>query len=64
MGDELKDGLLSVKRAAAYLGISTQTLYRRHPEIPRIRIGARVLFQRGDLDLYINQHRSAKAVAK
>ena len=64
MSEEKNEGLLSVKRAAAYLGISAQTLYRRHPEIPRIRIGARVLFQRGDLDLYINQHRSVRTVAQ
>lgn len=64
MNQDNFDGLLSVKRAAAYLGISAQTLYRRHPEIPRIRIGARVLFQRGDLDLFIDQHRSVKAVAQ
>ncbi len=61
MAEELKEGLFSVRRAATYLGISAQTLYRRHPEIPRIRIGSLIRFQRTDLDQYIDKNRFVKA---
>lgn len=60
MDDEANEGLFSVQRAATYLGISTQTLYRRHPEIPRIRIGSLIRFQRSDLDQNIDKNRFVK----
>jgi len=49
--------LLNVFQASKYLGVGYQTLYQRRPDIPRIRIGRRVLFDVKDLDEFIATHR-------
>lgn len=48
-------GLLSVKQAAAYLGLSTQTLYNRTSQrrIDYVKLGGRVLFRPSDLEKMI-----------
>ena len=47
--------LLSVKEASLYLGISTWTIRSLgwNGEIPEVKIGRRVLFDREDLDRFI-----------
>lgn len=50
--------LMSYKQAAAYLGISERgmkELGRPQGEIQRVEIGSRVLFDRQDLDGYIDR---------
>jgi excisionase family DNA binding protein len=49
------NGLLSVKEAAAYLGIGVQTIYNRVSQrhIDHVKIGRRVLFRRSDLERLI-----------
>jgi len=49
--------LLSVKEAAVYLGVSPWTVRSLgwSREIPEVRIGRRVLYDREDLDLFITQ---------
>jgi excisionase family DNA binding protein len=40
---------MSVRDAAAYLGVSRATLYRV-PNLPKVKIGARVVITRASLD--------------
>ncbi len=49
--------LLSVKDAAAYLGISQWTMRGLgwNGEIPQVKIGRRVLFDRRDLDAFVER---------
>jgi excisionase family DNA binding protein len=54
---------LTVKQAAAYLGVSTRTLYRitaecgtGKDELPVVHIRGRRLFLRRDLDTYLARH--------
>jgi len=44
--------VLSRKEAAAYLGISINTI-DKHPEIPRHKIGSRTLFRKENLDRFV-----------
>lgn len=49
--------LVDIRVAARILHISVQTLYQHRNDVPRIRIGRRVLFDTADLEAYINSHR-------
>jgi len=57
MSTETISRLLNVRDAAKFLGIGVQTLYQKRTDIPRIRIGRRILFDRQDLEGYIDSHR-------
>lgn len=48
---------ITVAEAAAYLGVSTDTLYDmvRRKEIPHIRIRRRIFFRRDTLDRWLEQ---------
>ena len=52
--------LMTVKEAAAYLRMSVRQLYNlrsdERPLVP-VKIGARTLYRRQDLDQFIDQHR-------
>jgi excisionase family DNA binding protein len=50
------EGLLSVKEAAAYLGISEGWLYQSG--IPFAKLGRRRLYRRADLDQFVADHLS------
>jgi excisionase family DNA binding protein len=52
-----RGGLLSVKEAAEYLGISESTIYtwKSQKRIPYIKVGRRVLFRRESLDKNFNE---------
>jgi len=48
---------LGLEAASRYVGISRRGLSRRLDEISHIRVGARVLFARQDLDAFLMRHR-------
>jgi len=50
---------LTRKEAAAYLGIHTNSL-DNHTEIPRLRIGRKVLFRKDTLDKYLSEKESGE----
>ena len=41
--------ILTIEEAAAFLKVTKRTLYR-HPEIPRLKVGAQLRFVREDLE--------------
>ena len=50
---------LPVPAAVAYTGLGRRTFYERvvhDPSVPRVRVGIRVLFRRGDLDAWLERH--------
>ena len=49
--------LLSVQEAAEALGIAKPTLLQKRLDVPRVRVGRRVLFDPADLLKYIDEHR-------
>ncbi len=54
--------LLDYSRAAAYLGISLRSMKElggQNGKIPRVEIGHRVLFDRSDLDTFIEKTKRA-----
>lgn len=53
-GSKSPDGLFSVKRAAAYLGISEGWLYKSG--IPFAKLGRRRLYRPSDLDRFVEQN--------
>lgn len=55
----LLPGLLSVKQAAAYLGISQAWLYQS--DVPWVRLGRRRLYDPDSLRAYITRHSSHAA---
>lgn len=57
--------LLTEREAAATLAISPRTLWglRNSGEIPCVRVGRAVRYDRRDLEAWVNSRRSAKAVA-
>lgn len=52
---------ITVAEAAAYLGVSTDTIYEmvRRQEIPHIRIRRRILFRRDTLDAWLSRMEAA-----
>lgn len=52
---------MTVQETAAYLGISTDTVYElvRRKEIPHIRIRRRILFRRDTLDNWLSRMEAA-----
>jgi predicted DNA-binding transcriptional regulator AlpA len=46
-------GALRIDEAAAYLGVSRS--YNEHADIPRVRLGRRVVYRIVDLDNYLAQ---------
>ena len=51
---EISSPLLSVKEAAAYLGMSKDWVYDRLKSlIPHVKIGGALRFRKGDIDRYI-----------
>lgn len=46
----------SIKDAARYMGMSLSWL--EHSDVPRVRLGRRVLFLREDLDRYLRARRT------
>ena len=60
MPKEFSPQRLDTRQAAQYLGIATQTLYNlRHKRLgPNyIKIGAKVIYNISDLDLYLDENR-------
>lgn len=51
----MMDKLLTIKQAAEYLQIHTQTLYKKR-EIPRTKIGGSIRFKKSDLEEYVEQN--------
>ncbi len=56
--DTAVGSLMNVREAAAFLRVSTPTIYRlrKSGKIPFFKIGARVLFSRERLYEYLNQN--------
>jgi len=54
---------LNREQAAAYLGIHINTI-DKHPEIPRMRIGSRVIFRKEKLDQFILENETTASVKK
>ena len=52
---------MTVAEAAAYLGVSTDTIYEmvRRREIPHIRIRRRIFFRRDTLDAWLSRMEAA-----
>jgi len=52
---------MTVQETAAYLGISTDTIYEmvRRKEIPHIRLRRRILFRRDTLDAWLSRMEAA-----
>ena len=44
--------ILTIQEAAAFLKVTKRTLYR-HPEIPRVKVGAQLRFIREDLEQWV-----------
>lgn len=55
--------LLTYKKLAEYLGVSLRTAKQlaADDEVPKVRIGGRVLFDRTDVDSYIERIKRASA---
>jgi len=51
-----QDGYLSRRSAAGFLGLSIRTL-DQYREIPRYRIGGKILYRRSELVLWMEGHR-------
>jgi hypothetical protein len=49
--------LYGAKTAAEYLGWPTKRVYNRLHQIPHRRDGSRLLFNRGELDAWVSDHR-------
>jgi excisionase family DNA binding protein len=48
--------ILTIDEAATLLRITRRTLYR-HTEIPRVRIGHKIMFLRSDLEAWVHSRR-------
>jgi excisionase family DNA binding protein len=50
---------LDAREAASYLRVSVSWIRKatRRGEVPSFRIGARVVYDRGDLDLYVEERK-------
>ena len=59
--DEANEALLTVGEVAEWLRCKAKKVYSMgaRGELPRVRIGGRVLFRRGDIRRYIAQMREA-----
>jgi excisionase family DNA binding protein len=44
--------ILTIEEAASFLKVTKRTLYR-HPEIPRVKVGAQLRFIREDLERWM-----------
>jgi len=55
--------VLSAKEAADYLGVHINTI-SKHIEIPRFRIGGRVLFRKEKLDQFILENEQTASIKK
>lgn len=53
--------LISIKEAAAYLSISTSTLYKRK-DIPWVKVGGRLAYRRSELDTWLKDNKPPSAV--
>jgi excisionase family DNA binding protein len=53
--------LMDVKEAAEFLNLSPRTLYKKTcaRQIPFLKLGGKLLFDRRELDEYIDAHRVA-----
>lgn len=61
-GAQVKARLLSVKEAAVYCGRTTNSfrlLYPRH-DVPVVQMDGRVMFDRGDLDCWIERSKMSR----
>ena len=54
--------ILTINEAVAMLRVTRRTLYRR-TEIPRIRIGHKIMFLREDLEAWVRSHRQGAVEA-
>jgi excisionase family DNA binding protein len=56
-GRDKEARLMTVKEAASYLAVSVATLYTRvsHREIPFVKLGRSIRFDRADLDAMIEE---------
>lgn len=48
------EGFISATEAAEYIGMSKQTLYNKISEIPHVKFGKFLRFQKSELKKYIN----------
>lgn len=48
--------ILTINEAAAFLRVTRRTLYR-HREIPRVRIGHKLMYLREDLEAWVRSRR-------
>jgi len=53
--------IFTIKEAAAMLRVTRRTLYR-HTEIPRIRIGHKIMFLREDLEAWVHSRRQGSPI--
>jgi hypothetical protein len=56
-----RDRYMSLADATAYLALSERNLRERLPEIPHYRVGAKLLFKKSHLDLWMERHREKAA---
>ncbi len=56
-----RDRYMSLADATAYLHLSERNLRERLPEIPHYRVGAKLLFKKSHLDLWMERHREKPA---
>lgn len=54
--------ILTIDEAAILLRVTRRTLYR-HTEIPRVRIGHKIMFLRSDLEAWVHSRREARPKA-
>jgi excisionase family DNA binding protein len=54
--------LLRIEEAAQFLRLSKRTLYARK-DIPRVRVGHRILFIKEDLEVWILAHRQGAGLS-
>jgi 3-hydroxymyristoyl/3-hydroxydecanoyl-(acyl carrier protein) dehydratase len=52
-GQTIRPGALGVEAAAQYIGMSVSWL--QHSDVPRVKLGRRVLYRTMDLDRYLAQ---------
>ena len=52
--------ILTINEAATFLRTTKRTLYR-HTEIPRVRIGHKIMFLRNDLEEWVHSRREVSS---
>ena len=54
-----QDRYMSKRESAAYLGLSLRNFESRLDQLPRYRVGSKLLFRKSELDAWMEAHRES-----